>query len=358
MTAPSTTTPSTTTTVQPGQTTSAEEFSGDRSFTWFSPARRKPSEYESYTIGQQSTPDQWLHTDWPVRFDDGTPPWSDESSAVRTTTWRDYRDPAQMWQRPFVSHTNQDQQALARILPVLTRTGGTSASGAWRDEVLGRVYAAWPFVEYGLFLSLAYGVRQAMSDTVQFTVVFQAADRMRLLQDIVFHLDQLAETDESFSDAGAREAWMSDPALVPIRELVEHLVACEDWVEVLVVTTLIFEPLLGHLAKTELFSHRAAHAGDGATPAVLAGAIRDADRHVTGVAALVRLVCADADTGAANAKVIDGWIDDWGPRCAAAATAFLAAFTAAGVDQAAAEQALARSVYRQQQALTEAGMSA
>lgn len=344
-----------TATVQPGRTT--EEFSGDRSFTWFTPARRKPSEYESYTIGQQSDPGQWLHTDWPVRFDDGRPPWSDDSSAVRTTTWRDYRDPAAMWQRPFVSHTNQDQQALARILPVLTRPG--SAGGAdWRDTVLGRTYAAWPFVEYGLFLALAYGVRQAMSDTVQFTVVFQAADRMRLLQDIVFHLDHLAEADESFSDAGAREAWMSDPALVPIRELVEHLVACEDWVESLVVSTLVFEPLLGRLAKTELFSHRAALAGDGATPAVLAGAIRDTDRHITGVAALVRLVCADPTSGADNAKVIDGWISDWGPRCEAAAAAFLGAFSAAGIDETAAKEALTRSSDRQRQALIEAGMSA
>ncbi len=340
----------------PGHT--AEEFSGDRNFTWFTPARRKPSEYESYTIGQQSDPGQWLHIDWPVRFDDGTPPWSDDSSAVRTSMWRDYRDPAGMWQRPFVSATNQDQQALARTLPVLTRPGGTSAAGPWRDEVLGRLYAAWPFVEYGLFLSLAYGVRQAMSDTVQFTVVFQAADRMRLLQDIVFHLDHLGESDESFTDAGAREAWMSDPALVPIRELVEHLVACEDWVEALVITTLVFEPLLGSLAKSELFSHRAAHAGDGATPAVLAGAIRDTDRHITGVAALVRLVCADPDTGGDNAKVIGGWLDDWGPRCEAAATAFLAAFAAAGVNEAGAKEALTRSLERQRQALDEAGMSA
>lgn len=342
--------------VQPGL--AAEEFSGDRRFTWFTPARRKPSEYESYTIGQQSDPGQWLHIDWPVRFDDGSPPWSDDSSAIRTTTWRDYRDPAAMWQRTFVAATNQDQQALARTLPVLTRPGGSGASGPWRDEVLGKIYAAWPFVEYGLFRALAYGVRQAMADTVQFTIVFQAADRMRLLQDIVFHLDHLSSVDDAFSDAGAREAWMTDPALVPIRELVEHIVASEDWVEALVVISLLFEPLLGHLAKTELFSHRAAHAGDGATPAVLAGAVRDSDRHRTGAAALVRLVCADPNTGADNSKVLNGWIEDWGPRCETAAIAFLGAFAAAGVDDAAAKEALNRSLECQRQALIEAGMSA
>lgn len=347
-----------TATVQPGSRTAAEPFSGDRSFTWFTPARRKPSEYEAYTIGQQSDPGQWLHTDWPVRFDDGTPPWSDDNSAVRTTLWRDYRDPAQLWQRPFVSHTNQDEQALARVLPVLSRSGATNSTQVWRDAVLARTYAAWPFVEYGMFLALSYGVRQAMSDTVQFPIVFQAADRLRLLQDIVFHLDHLAEVDPTFSDAGAREAWMTDPALVPIRELIEHLVACTDWVESLVAGTLIFEPLLGHLAKNELFSVEASRAGDGATPIVLAGALRDTERHVAGVAALVRLVCSDPTTGADNAKVIDGWINDWGPRCERAGAAFSKAFTDAGVSADAAEAALARAKDHQHAALVEAGMSA
>jgi len=50
--------------VQPGRTTPAEELSGDRSFTWFTPARRKPSEYESYTVGQQSGPKRSRDQPW------------------------------------------------------------------------------------------------------------------------------------------------------------------------------------------------------------------------------------------------------------------------------------------------------
>ena len=341
-------------TVQPGRTTPAEELSGDRSFTWFTPARRKPSEYESYTVGQQSGPDQWLHIDWPVRFDDGRPPWSDESSAVRTTTWRDYRDPAAMWQRPFVSTTNQDQQALARMVPVLTGGSANATCPSWSKEVLGRTYAAWPFVEYGLFLALSYGVRQAMSDTVQFSVVFQAADRLRLLQDIVFHLDALSEDCPEFSDGGARGAWLTDPTLVPIREIVEHLVACEDWVEALVVATLVFEPLLGRLAKAELFSRRAALAGDGTTPAVLAGSLRDTARHIDAVIELVRLVCADPEHGAANRAAIEGWVQSWGVRCVEAARAFLPAFTAAGVPDAERDAALTRTTAVQRDVLVAA----
>jgi methane monooxygenase component A beta chain/propane monooxygenase small subunit len=49
----------------------------------------------------------------------------------------------------------------------------------WVREVLGRYYAAWPFVEYGLFLSLCYAVREALGDSVMFALVFEAADKVR-----------------------------------------------------------------------------------------------------------------------------------------------------------------------------------
>jgi len=161
-----------------------------------------------------------------------------------------------------------------------------------------------------------------MSDTAQFATVFQAVDRLRLLQDIVLHLDHLT-SETGFSDDGAREAWMTDPTLVPIRELVEHIYASEDWVEIVVVTTLVFEPIVGRLAKAELFTKRATLAGDATTPLVIAGALRDNDRHVQTVQALVQHVIADPETGAANAEIIRGWIAEWTPRAEAAAKALI-----------------------------------
>lgn len=333
------------------------ELAGNRTFTWFTPARRRPSEYELYTVGQQSTPEQWLHVDWPLRFDDGRAPWSEESSAVRTSAWSAYRDPSQLWQRPYVSTSNQDEQALARLVPVMTKGSATTIAPTWSKEVLGRTYAAWPFVEYGLFLALAYVVRQAMADTVQFSVVFQASDRMRLLQDIVHHLDHLQEDVPGFTDSGAREAWMTDSTLVPIRELVEGIAASDDWVEILVVTTLVFEPLLGYLAKSELFSRRAPLFGDGTTPTVLALALRDTDRHAESVQALVRLLTADATHGEQNHATIRRWIGQWQPRCEAAARSFLLVFAACGVDADGCANALSRALANQRAVAEGAGVT-
>jgi hypothetical protein len=328
------------------------QLTGHRTFTWFTPARRRPTEYEMYTVHQQSNPAQWLHIDWPVRFEDGTPPWSDDASLVKTSLWQSYRDPAAMWQRPFVQMTNQDQQALARLIPTLLRTTGRTLDTLWAKEILGRIYGAWPFVEYGLFLALSYGVRQAMSDTVQYSIVFQAADRLRLLQDIVLHLDQLGDSQPGFSDELARDAWMSDPALVPVREIIEHLVAGQDWVETLIVSTLVFEPLLGHLAKAELFTGYSPRAGDAATAVVLAGALKDTERHISAAQALVRLVCADPEHGTHNRDVIKNWFDDWGANCTAAAEAFQAPFAAIGMPENQRREAFYRAITNQRAVMT------
>ena len=80
---------------------------------------------------------------------------------------------------------------------------------------------------------------------------------MRVLQDIVLHLDYLSEAIPGFSDAGARDAWMNDPSLGPVREVVERIAASRDWVEILLITGLVVEPILGRLAKAELFSRSA-----------------------------------------------------------------------------------------------------
>ena len=44
--------------------------------------KRKPTDYESFTLGQHLSPTTFLQVDWPVRFDDGTEPFRHESTAL------------------------------------------------------------------------------------------------------------------------------------------------------------------------------------------------------------------------------------------------------------------------------------
>jgi len=239
-------------------TTDHATFEGHRKFVWFTPAGRFATEYEMFTIGQQSGPSEWLDVDWPLRFDDGRPPYTELSSVVRCSDWERFRDPAQLWYRPYVATTNQEEQALERFVgATLADRVAEGIAPAWREQVLEKYYAAWPFVEYGLFLALCHPVRQALGDSVMFAMVFQAADKMRHLQDIVHLTFDLAEALPEFDDTGARAAWMTDPALVPIRETIEALLVTDDWVEIFTVVNLVFEPLVGALMTTEFLSRSA-----------------------------------------------------------------------------------------------------
>ena len=259
-------------------------FEGHRTFTWFTPRRRAATEYELYTVGQQSDPGQWLHVGWPIRFDDGREPYTASSTAIRCGNWAGYRDPAGLWQRPYVAAANHTEQALARLIPAGLSAGlGSGIDAGWLDPMLSRYYAAWPFVEYGLFLALCYAVREALGDRA---IAFQAGDRMRHLQDIVHLMFDLAEAREGFTDAGARDAWITDPVLVPARENIERIVSCRDWFEIVVAVNLVFEPIVGRLMKTEFLARNAPRHGDAVTPLVLASVNTDTERHRAATAEL------------------------------------------------------------------------
>ena len=304
-------------------------FEGHRTFTWFTPRRRAASEYELYTVGQQSDPGQWLKVGWPIRFDDGREPYTASSTAIGCGNWPGYRDPAGLWQRPYVTSANHTEQALARLIPAALSAGlGSSIDADWLDPVLSRYYAAWPFVEYGLFMALCYAVREALGDTIAFSIAFQAGDRMRHLQDIVHLMFDLAEAREGFTDAGARDAWMTDPVLMPARENIERIVSCRDWLEIVVAVNLVFEPIVGRLMKTELLARNAPRHGDAVTPLVLASANVDTERHRAATAELVRLVLADPSHGDSNRVMLAGWLDKWSAESIRAAEALAPLFGA------------------------------
>lgn len=306
---------------------------GHRKFVWFTPAGRLPTEYEMFTIGQQSSPREWLHVDWPLRFDDGRAPYTEESTAVRSSDWEQFRDPAQLWYRPFVSSTNQEEQTLDRLSREALSDGlAADINPVWLREVLGKYYAAWPFVEYGQFLSLCYPVREALGDSVMFVLAFEATDKMRHLQDIVHLTFDLVEAIPDFSDAGARQAWMTDPALVPTREAIEHIFSAKDWMEVIVAINLVFEPLVGDLVKTEFLARSASRNGDPVTPMILAGTRRNTDRHLKATTELIRMLVSDPEHGDKNRRIVSDWIEGWRPRMEAAALAYRPVFGLKGIE--------------------------
>lgn len=311
---------------------SAASLEGNRKFSWFKSAKSSPSEYEAYTVGQRSSPLRWLQVGWPVRFEDGSEPFSENSTAIRSVDWEVYRDASQLWQRPYVAATNHEQQALGRILDtVLTTEVVERMNPRWRDEILGKYLAAWPFVEYGQFLAMCYVVREALSDTISFAFAFEASDKMRYQQNLAMAILELQGRCPNFSDKAARPAWETDPILVPLREVVEQICASKDWVEIVVAIDLVLEPLIGTLIKQNFFALNAACNGDPVTPVLIANEQADAKRHLDCATALAKLAMTDPKHGPANRKQLEIWRTKWSGKVNSAAQALQGLFKIDGI---------------------------
>jgi hypothetical protein len=230
-----------------------------------------------------------------------------------------------------VQNTNFEEQALEHVSPVVLDTGLRQINKTWLREILGKYYAAWPFAEYGLFLALCYAVREALADTLIFATAFEATDKLRHQQDIVRLILEISDRDPTYSDASARDAWLEDSVLVPVRENVERIFSLYDWAEILVAINLAFEPLAGRLVKDEFVARNAPHNGDPITPVLLATARRDTARHLETTKSLVNFLTSDPEFGGDNRQIIAGWAERWSAESSHAAKAAAGLFGIDGI---------------------------
>jgi methane monooxygenase component A beta chain/propane monooxygenase small subunit len=177
------------------------------------------------------------------------------------------------------------------------------------------------FVEHGLFRALAHCSVVALSDVVSVALVFNAFDKERHGQDILFHQHDLHASGVSVGQGDGREAWLQSDAFQPLRRLVEELNACPDWGEVVLATNLIIEPLLCRWIFNEaLWANAGAH-GDRVTPIVLAEAENDRVRNLAWTAAMVKLLLEDPEHGSHNRSLLQHCVESWRPLVLEAATA-------------------------------------
>jgi len=330
-----------------------QNLPGNRTFVWVKAAGKRPTEYEDLTVGQQSTPAQYAFQGWPIRFDDGRDPYTEDSTVIHSSDWYAYRDPNQTWQRGYISGVNESEKALERSFEGAHAAGLFGfADQTWVGKGLAEHYMTYPFVEYGLFLALCYAEREALCDTATFSIVFEAGDKLRHVQDVVYYSFELAEAFPGFDDSGVHEAWISDPLWQGARKAVENIIALNDWMEVIVATNLCFDRLFGELAKVEYFSRFAAANGDMVTPIIIASSEADSARTQRWTAALIKHVLSDRTYGSANREIISGWIEKWNRYSLDACEAFAPAF-----DQTRAKPATFQSVLNDVQAKQAAYLS-
>jgi methane monooxygenase component A beta chain/propane monooxygenase small subunit len=287
-------------------------LSGSRQFTYFKPKGRHPSEYEDLTLYTQPDPNDFAFQGWLTRFADGREPWTPASTALRSTDWWIFQDPSKQWQRTYVAAQAEQERGLDRIVEA-ARAEGLFADfdETWVKTILGKYYAAYAYLEYGLFRCFSYAQREALSATAGNVCIFNAADKIRHAQDITLYGMDLMEAVPGFSDADAKTVWLEDPIYQGARKTVEGLMAVQDWGEVVLGVNLILEPVFGALARVQFFSRFAPRNGDAVTPTILATAENDWQRNLKWTKEFVNVLLRDPEHGVGNKKTIEGWITKW-----------------------------------------------
>lgn len=279
---------------------------GPRDFVYIEPAGRRLSEYEALNLFTQPTEANETH---PVAKRTG---WSESSTALRSSNWYSFRDPAAMWYRPYIRRQTEQERAIARTMTAAVASGSVNRiTDDWAWLLLGDFYVPCAFFEHGLFRALSHASVVALSDVLSVALIFNAVDKERHAEDILHHQYDLCGAGVAVGDSDRRARWLSDPLLQPMRRLIELLCACADWCEVAVAINLVIEPLLCRFIYNEIIGAQAWAHGDVVTPIVVAEAENDRQRNIEWSIALVRMLVGDDLYGDANRTLIDGWIAAW-----------------------------------------------
>lgn len=293
----------------------------ERHFQWYTPRKRRASIYEDVTVDTQPSIHRHVLRGWPLHFEDGRGTWDERSTALRSTDWYHFRDPGEMWERPYY----QQGAALERHIEDAVRSAAEHRlfddfTPEW-VEFLRENMQVPAFIEHGLWLATATSARDCLSDSISNCVVIEAGMKQRLAQAIVLYAMDLEPHFGEFSTAAAKDRFLTDEVWQPARRYLEELFTLDDWAETIVAVNLCFEPLVGVLIRRE-FGIRAAIAnGDSITPTVTMTSQIEWDWTRAWTADFARLVLEDEQHGAANRDVIAGWMAKWLPAARAAAHA-------------------------------------
>ena len=320
------------------QTIDVDAFDGPREFTYIKAANRRLSEYEALNLFVQPIDG---HVAGNVAKRSG---WPAESTELRSADWYAFRDPAQMWQRPYTKRQAEQERTLERATAAL-RSGGAlhRISGEWAAGILGDLYVPWAYFEHGLFRALSHCSVVALSDVLSVAFVFNAFDKERHAQDILFHQYDLVAAEVPVGHDDRRDLWLHESSIQPARALVEHVNAISDWGEGAVAINLVVEPLLGRFVCNEVLWAGSALHGDFLTPVVLAEAENDRQRNQTWTVAMVGMLLAEPMHADHNREVINRWLGRWYPEVAAVMEALTPFAQCAGVDSISAEKAVGLS---------------
>jgi propane monooxygenase small subunit len=294
----------------------AKEFpsSDSRTFTYYTPRKRRATLYEDVTVDVQPDPERHLSQGWIYGFSDGTGGYPKAWTALRSGDWHRFLDPNEEWEQTiYRNEANVVRQVTQTIANAKAAGAFASWSSGW-TRVVERHVGAWAHAENGLGLHVYVAIqRSAPTNMINNAMAVAATHKLRFGQDLILYNLDLTEEIDGFDGSVHRQAWRDDPVWQGVRENVERLTAAEDWAEAFFATALIFEPLVGELFRSHFVMQVAAPQGDFVTPALMGTGESETARDQRSARQLFALLVDDEEHGDANRAQLQEWLERWTP---------------------------------------------
>jgi propane monooxygenase small subunit len=288
--------------------------SNSRSFSYFTPAKRRASVYEDVTVDVQPDPERHLTQGWIYGFADGTSGYPHKWTELKSSNWHEFLDPNEEWEQTIYRN---NANVVRQVQHNISNAKDAGAFALWNRpwiDVVAKHVGAWAHAEHGLGMHVyVIANRDAPTNMINNALSVGAVHKLRFAQDVILYNLELDEQIEAFDGQAHLAAWNDDPIWQKARENVERLTAIRDWAEAWFATACVFEPLVGELFRSGFIMQTAALQGDFVTPTLFGSAESDTAREQRGARRLFKMLADDEAHGAENKATMQQWLAEWTP---------------------------------------------
>lgn len=290
-----------------------------RKYNYYTPKGRKATHYEDMTLDVQPDPKRYLLQDWILSFPDGTPTYSATWTAAKSSDWHRYRSIDEEWERTHFQRQSTIVGMINQAVENARRAGAPARMDKTWVHVLEKHLGAYKHAEFGMGTALMHAQRYGYTQMINSTILTNASYKLRFAQDLTLYLGDIGvDLPELDAEIGKKE-WLESPIWQPTRKLVETIGGATDYLEKYFAVNMVFEPLVGELFRSGFFMQVAAAQNDFLTPTVVSSAECDYQRNLANAIELFHLLATDAEHGAHNTALFNGWLQSYGELAVQAA---------------------------------------
>jgi propane monooxygenase small subunit len=286
--------------------------STSRTYSYFTPAKRRATIYEDVTVDIQPDPERHLLQGWVYSFADGTAGYPQEWTKLKSSNWHEFLDPNEEWEQTIYRN---NANVVRQIGSNLANAKAARAFDGWNRgwiKTVERHVGAWAHVEHGIGMHVYLPAqRDAPTNMINNAMSVASAHKLRFGQDLILYNLELTENVDGFDGEAHKDAWNNDPIWQGVRENVEGITGIRDWAEAFFVATVVFEPLVGELFRSEFIMQAAAPQGDFVTPTLMGAGESDTARDARVSRRLFGMLANDEQHGEENQATMKGWLKEW-----------------------------------------------